>query len=188
VDTLAEDTDLTMAIHRHGWKVVYQESARAFTEAPATLAQLWKQRYRWSYGTMQAMWKHRHAVVERGPSGRFGRRGLLFVALFSVLLPLLAPLLDIMAVYGLAFLDRWETTVGWLAMLVVQAITAVLAFRLDRESPAPLWTLPIQQIVYRQVMYLVLLYSALAALTGRRLAWQKLRRTGDVTAVPTAGG
>jgi cellulose synthase/poly-beta-1,6-N-acetylglucosamine synthase-like glycosyltransferase len=188
VDTLAEDTDLTMAVHRSGWRVVYQESARAYTEAPATLAQLWKQRYRWSYGTMQAMWKHRQAVLERGPSGRFGRRGLLFVALFTVLLPLLAPLLDIMAVYGLVFLDRWETAVGWLAMLVVQAVTAVLAFRLDRESPGPLWTLPVQQVVYRQMMYLVLLYSAVAALTGQRLAWHKLRRTGDVTVAPAPGG
>ncbi|MEJ3748100.1 glycosyltransferase, partial [Actinomycetes bacterium KLBMP 9797] len=58
-DTLAEDTDLTMALCRAGWHIVYEESARAWTEAPATLDQLWKQRYRWSYGTMQAMWKHR---------------------------------------------------------------------------------------------------------------------------------
>ena len=64
-------------------------------------------------------------------------------------------------------------------MLVVQTVTAVLAFRLDREPLRPLWTLPLQQFVYRQVMYLVLLQSAMTALTGRRLGWQKLRRTGD---------
>ena len=116
--------------------------------------------------------------MERGPSGRFGRRGLPFIALFSVLLPLLAPLIDLMAVYGFFFLDRRLTVVGWLAMLVVQVLTAVLAFRLDRERLRSLWTLPLQQIVYRQVMYLVLLHSALAAVTGRRLRWQKLRRTG----------
>jgi cellulose synthase/poly-beta-1,6-N-acetylglucosamine synthase-like glycosyltransferase len=177
-DTLAEDTDLTIAIHRAGWRVVYQESARAYTEAPATLAQLWKQRYRWSYGTMQALWKHRRALVERGPSGRFGRTGLPFITLFGVLLPLFAPLIDLMAVYGFFFLDRRLTLAGWLVMLVVQVLTAVLAFRLDRERLRPLWTLPLQQIVYRQVMYLVLLHSALTAVTGRRLRWQKMRRTG----------
>ena len=32
-DTLAEDTDITMAIHRDGWRVVYAEKARAWTEA-----------------------------------------------------------------------------------------------------------------------------------------------------------
>jgi cellulose synthase/poly-beta-1,6-N-acetylglucosamine synthase-like glycosyltransferase len=47
-DTLAEDTDLTLALCRAGWWVVYEEKARAWTEAPATLGQLWKQRYRWS--------------------------------------------------------------------------------------------------------------------------------------------
>jgi cellulose synthase/poly-beta-1,6-N-acetylglucosamine synthase-like glycosyltransferase/peptidoglycan/xylan/chitin deacetylase (PgdA/CDA1 family) len=184
VDTLAEDTDLTIAIHRAGWRVVYEESALAYTEAPTTLPQLWKQRYRWSYGIMQAIWKHRRAVVDRGPSGRFGRRGLPFITLFSVLLPLLAPLIDILAVYGTVFLDRWETLIGWLALLVVQIVTAVLAFRLDREKLGPLWTLPLQQLVYRQVMYLVLVRSAATALTGRRLRWQKLRRSGEI-AVPT---
>jgi cellulose synthase/poly-beta-1,6-N-acetylglucosamine synthase-like glycosyltransferase len=180
-DTLAEDTDLTMAIHRAGWRVVYEESARAYTEAPASLGQLWKQRYRWSYGTMQAMWKHRHAVREKS---RFGRGGLPLIALFSVVLPLLAPLIDLMAIYGFFFLDATVTLIGWLAMLVVQVLTAVLAFRLDRERLRPLWTLPLQQIVYRQVMYLVLLHSAITALTGRRLRWQKMHRTGELAHAP----
>jgi cellulose synthase/poly-beta-1,6-N-acetylglucosamine synthase-like glycosyltransferase/peptidoglycan/xylan/chitin deacetylase (PgdA/CDA1 family) len=174
--TLAEDTDLTLAVQQAGWRVVYQESAVAYTEAPATARQLWRQRYRWSYGTMQALWKHRH--------GHFGRTRITFIALFSVLLPLLAPLIDLMAVYGLFFLDRQITIIGWLAMLFVQTLTAILAFRLDRESLRPLWTLPLQQVVYRQVMYAVLLASALAALTGRRLGWQKIRRTGDFSAAP----
>src|SRR5215210_4851326 len=64
-DTLAEDTDLTMAIIRNGWKVVYEENARAWTEAPASLSSLWRQRYRWSYGTMQAVWKHKGALTHR---------------------------------------------------------------------------------------------------------------------------
>ena len=180
-DTLAEDTDLTMAIHRAGWRVVYEESARAYTEAPASISQLWRQRYRWSYGTMQAMWKHRHAA--RGNT-RFGRVGLPVIALFSVALPLLAPLIDLMAVYGFFFLDRTVTLIGWGAMMIVQVITAVLAFRLDRERLRPLWTLPLQQVVYRQVMYLVLLHSAFTAITGRRLHWQRMHRTGGLASAP----
>jgi cellulose synthase/poly-beta-1,6-N-acetylglucosamine synthase-like glycosyltransferase/peptidoglycan/xylan/chitin deacetylase (PgdA/CDA1 family) len=186
--TIAEDTDLTMALHRAGWRVVFEPSAVAHTEAPATIGQLWKQRYRWSYGTMQAMWKHRRSVVESGPSGRFGRRGLPAIALFTVLLPLLAPLLDLMAIYGILFLDQWLTVLAWLVMLVVHTATAVLAFRLDREPYRPLWALPLQQLVYRQIMYLLLIQSTLAALTGRRLRWQKLRRTGDVSVAAAPGG
>src|SRR5206468_175254 len=74
-DTLAEDTDLTMAIIRAGWRVVYEERAVAWTEAPSTLRQLWRQRYRWCYGTLQEMWKHRRSFIERGIAGRLGRRG-----------------------------------------------------------------------------------------------------------------
>lgn len=177
-DTLAEDTDITMAMGRAGWKVVYEEDARAWTEAPATMGQLWKQRYRWSYGTMQAMWKHRRSLFDRGASGRYTRRCLLFLSLFGVLLPLVAPVIDLLALYGLFFLDRTETVVAWLIMLVVQTVTAAVAFRLDREKLGVLWVLPLQQFVYRQLMYLVMVQSVVTALTGGRLGWQKLRRTG----------
>ncbi|MCX4772251.1 bifunctional polysaccharide deacetylase/glycosyltransferase family 2 protein [Streptomyces sp. NBC_01260] len=181
-DTLAEDTDVTMALHRDGWRVVYAENARAWTEAPESVQQLWSQRYRWSYGTMQAIWKHRRAVLDRGPSGRFGRVGLPFVALFMVVAPLLAPLIDVFLLYGLVFGPTQKTVVAWLGVLAVQAVCAAYAFRLDRERMTYLISLPLQQILYRQLMYVVLLQSWITALTGGRLRWQKLRRTGAVEA------
>ncbi|MDQ0991197.1 glycosyltransferase [Streptomyces sp. V3I7] len=181
-DTLAEDTDVTMALHRDGWRVVYAEKARAWTEAPESVRQLWSQRYRWSYGTMQAIWKHRRALVERGPSGRFGRVGLPLVSLFMVLAPLLAPLIDMFLLYGVVFGPTQKTIVAWLGVLTVQAVCAAYAFRLDRERMTHLVSLPLQQILYRQLMYVVLLQSWITALTGGRLRWQKLRRTGVVEA------
>jgi cellulose synthase/poly-beta-1,6-N-acetylglucosamine synthase-like glycosyltransferase len=181
-DTLAEDTDITMALHRDGWRVVYAENARAWTEAPETVQQLWSQRYRWSYGTMQAIWKHRRALVDKGPSGRFGRVGLPLVALFMVLAPLLAPLIDVFLVYGLVFGPTQKTIMAWLGVLAIQAVCAAYAFRLDRERMTHLVSLPLQQILYRQLMYVVLLQSWITALTGGRLRWQKLRRTGVVDA------
>ncbi len=181
-DTLAEDTDVTMALHRDGWRVVYAEKARAWTEAPESVQQLWSQRYRWSYGTMQAIWKHRRAVVESGPSGRFGRVGLPLVSLFMVLFPLLAPLIDVFLLYGLVFGPTQKTVVAWLGVLAIQAVCAAYAFRLDREKMTHLISLPLQQILYRQLMYVVLLQSWITALTGGRLRWQKLRRTGVVEA------
>ncbi|WP_432028545.1 glycosyltransferase [Streptomyces sp. 1222.5] len=188
-DTLAEDTDVTMALHRDGWRVVYAEDARAWTEAPESVQQLWSQRYRWSYGTMQAIWKHRRALVDRGPSGRFGRVGLPLVSLFMVLAPLLAPLIDVFLLYGVVFGPTQKTIVAWLGVLAIQAFCAAYAFRLDKERMTHLISLPLQQILYRQLMYVVLLQSWITALTGGRLRWQKLRRTGVVEApggpVPT---
>ncbi|MDX2537307.1 glycosyltransferase [Streptomyces scabiei] len=179
-DTLAEDTDITMAMHRDGWHVVYAENARAWTEAPESVQQLWSQRYRWSYGTMQAIWKHRGSLFDRGPSGRFGRVGLPLVSLFMVVAPLLAPLIDVFLLYGLVFGPTQKTIGAWLGVLAVQVVCAALAFRLDKERMTHLISLPLQQILYRQLMYVVLLQSWITALTGGRLRWQKLRRTGAV--------
>jgi cellulose synthase/poly-beta-1,6-N-acetylglucosamine synthase-like glycosyltransferase/peptidoglycan/xylan/chitin deacetylase (PgdA/CDA1 family) len=181
-DTLAEDTDITIAIHRDGWRVVYAENARAWTEAPESVQQLWSQRYRWSYGTMQAIWKHRRAVIDRGPSGRFGRVGLPIISLFMIVFPLLAPLIDIFLLYGIVFGPTQKTIVAWLGVLLIQAVCAAYAFRLDKERMLHLISLPLQQVLYRQLMYVVLLQSWITALTGGRLRWQKLRRTGVVEA------
>ncbi|MFF9621750.1 bifunctional polysaccharide deacetylase/glycosyltransferase family 2 protein [Streptomyces griseosporeus] len=180
-DTLAEDTDLTMALCRAGWRVVYEESAIAWTEAPATVRQLWKQRYRWCYGTLQAMWKHRRALVERGAGGRFGRRGLTYLAVFQTLLPLLAPLVDVFAGYGLLFQGAGQALAVWLGFTAVQVVSAVYALRLDKEKFEPLWTLPLQIVVYRQLMYLVVVQSVVTALLGSRLRWHRMQRTGSAT-------
>jgi cellulose synthase/poly-beta-1,6-N-acetylglucosamine synthase-like glycosyltransferase len=178
-DTLAEDTDLTMAICAAGWRVVYQPTARAWTEAPVSFRQLWRQRYRWSYGTMQSMWKHRRAVLAPGPAGRMGRVGLANLALFQVLLPCLAPLIDIFLIYGLLALDPTQTLLLWAAVLGLQMLVALLAFTMERENPWPILWMPLQQLAYRQMMYAVLIKSIGTALAGVRLRWQKLKRVGQ---------
>ncbi|MFH8453635.1 bifunctional polysaccharide deacetylase/glycosyltransferase family 2 protein [Streptomyces fungicidicus] len=187
-DTLAEDTDITIALHRAGWRVVYEEHARAWTEAPRSLRQLWSQRYRWSYGTMQALWKHRGSLTDRGPSGRFGRVGMPLVVLFQVVTPVFAPLIDVFTVYSMLFVDFRAALLAWCAVLGVQLVCAAYAFRLDGERYRYLLMLPLQQLAYRQMMYLVLIHSCVTALTGGRLRWQKLKRTGEVGMPAGTGG
>jgi cellulose synthase/poly-beta-1,6-N-acetylglucosamine synthase-like glycosyltransferase len=176
--TLAEDTDLTMAICRSGWRVVYEPRAVAWTEAPASLRQLWRQRYRWCYGTMQSMWKHRRSVVEGGPSGHFGRRCLVYLAFYQVLLPLIAPVVDLAAIYGLIFLNPATVAAFWLGFNGLQMVACGYALRIDRERLRTLWALPLQQVVYRQLMYLVTIQSVMTALLGTRQRWQVISRTG----------
>lgn len=181
-ETLAEDTDVTMAIVATGWRVVYQPTARAWTEAPESLGELWRQRYRWSYGTLQSLWKHRRPLRGSDGTSRFSRFGLTHVALFQVIFPLLAPLIDLFLVYGLIFLDPVDTVAVWGALLLLQAAVAVYAFRLEGEPLRDLLLLPLQQIVYRQLMYLVLIRSVASSLGGVRLRWQQLQRSGAANA------
>ena len=97
LDTVAEDADLTMALLRRGYRVEYEDMALAYTEAPTNASGLMRQRFRWSFGILQAVYKH---------SGVFARKGALgFVALpniviFQILLPLVSPLIDIMFAFG----------------------------------------------------------------------------------------
>jgi cellulose synthase/poly-beta-1,6-N-acetylglucosamine synthase-like glycosyltransferase len=156
--TLAEDTDLTIAVGRAGWRVVYEPTARAWTDAPATFAQLWRQRYRWSYGVIQSFWKHRRAVT--------------------------APMIDIYLVYGLIFLDPARTSLLWAVALFAQCASGAIAFRLEGEALRDLLLLPLQQLVYRQLMYAVLIQSILSAVAGTRMRWRKAPRAGSFSAAP----
>ena len=179
--TLAEDTDLTLAIGRTGRGIVYAEKARAWTEAPSTLGDLWRQRYRWSYGTMQALWKHKRALLTRDPrQRRIGRLALPYMFLFQIALPIAAPLIDLLALYGLLFTNPGPVLAYWVGFNALQLMLAVFAFRIDREPLGPLWALPLQQFVYRQLMYLVIIESTVSALVGARAHWRHLARTGNV--------
>lgn len=173
-DTIAEDTDLTIALARRGWRIVYRPQAIAWTEAPSTIGDLWRQRYRWSYGTMQASWKHRRALIEPRPIGPVG---LTYALVFQVMLAVLGPVLDVAALAALAS-DQLKVALVWLGFNFVQLLLAAFAFKLDRESLRPLWALPFQQFLYRQLMYLVVIQSVITAFAGNRLRWQKLKRVG----------
>jgi hypothetical protein len=130
---------------------------------------------------MQAVFKHRGAVISRDPcQRRIGRRALPYMLLFQIALPVAAPLIDLFAIYGLVFTGAARTLAIWGAFNLVQLMIAVFAFRLDREPLRPLWALPLQQFVYRQLMYLVIIESSVSALQGAGSGWKHLPRTGDV--------
>jgi cellulose synthase/poly-beta-1,6-N-acetylglucosamine synthase-like glycosyltransferase len=180
-DTLAEDTDLTLAIGLTGRRVLYADDARAWTEAPSSLGDLWRQRYRWSYGTMQAVWKHKRALLTRNArERRIGHLALPYMILFQILLPIAAPLIDLFALYGLLFSNAVPVLAFWFGFNALQLLLATFAFRMDKESLRPLWALPLQQFVYRQLMYIVIIESTVSALAGARAHWRHLTRTGDV--------
>ena len=92
----------------------------------------------------------------------------------------IAPAMDAFLIYGLLFLDVRTTLALWGWLILTQLLAGLYAFRMDREPLGPLWSLPLQQFVYRQLMYLVVIQSVFTAAYGMRLPWVKLRRTGDV--------
>jgi cellulose synthase/poly-beta-1,6-N-acetylglucosamine synthase-like glycosyltransferase/peptidoglycan/xylan/chitin deacetylase (PgdA/CDA1 family)/spore germination protein YaaH len=195
-DTLAEDQDLTIAIQRAGWVVKYDQFAVAWTEAPETLRALAKQRFRWAYGTLQCLYKHRSAIFGSHPRG-LGWVGLPQAILFQIILASISPIIDLALLVSFAFTylavraHGWEQTshdvytmlAYWLVFTAIDLLAATIAFALERkERWRLLWLLIPQRIGYRQVMYYVVLKAIAQALRGPLVGWGKLARTGRVTA------
>src|SRR5260221_12471570 len=95
-DPVAEDADLTIAIRRLGWHVDYEEEAIAWTEAPETPGMLIRQRFRWTFGTLQSFWKH-SGTLFRPKYGTLGLVALPNIFVFQLLLPLLSPLMHLLS-------------------------------------------------------------------------------------------
>lgn len=185
-DTIAEDTDIAMALCRAGWRVVHRSDAHAYTHVPTTVRELWHQRYRWAYGTLQSVWKHRRAVGEPGVAGRLGRRTLPYLVLFQLALPLTAPFLDAAALYGLALGTSPAPVSTWAAFCLAQLALAAYALRQDRESLRHLWLVPLQQTLYRTALCLVTIHALVSAALGAGPQWQRNhpRAQTEARAVP----
>ena len=180
-DTLAEDTDLTLALRRKGYVIRYEEKALAYTEAPEDMAGLRKQRFRWSFGTLQAAWKHRGALF----NPKYG--SLAFITLpniwlFQVALSVLAPFADIAMVFTLVAGNWHVVLLYYFAFFLVELLSGCVAYALEEENPKDLSLLFFQRLFYRQLMHEVLLKSLLYALRGRLVGWGKLERTASVQA------
>lgn len=194
-DTLAEDQDLTIAISKAGYRVIFDDTAVAWTEAPETFGGLAKQRFRWAFGTLQCLWKHKSTML----NPRYGALGLVAfpqVALFQILFSLLSPLVDLLfllQLVGTAFdylqhHDQFDpsnlirTASFFAVFLLVDLAAAALAFTFERhEDWSLLLWLPLQRFGYRQVMYFVVAKSMLKALTGPRVGWGQLDRKATVS-------
>ncbi|MGC2696149.1 MAG: glycosyltransferase [Candidatus Angelobacter sp.] len=197
-DTVAEDADLTMSLLENGWRVVNEDRALAFTEAPTNARGLMRQRFRWSFGVLQAVWKHGAAIRKRS---RLGWIALPNIIIFQILLPLFSPFIDIMFLFGtLEFLaTRYfhpesadPTSFERLAFffvifLAIDFVASALAFLLERrvegtgEDPQLLLHLWLQRFSYRQLFSAVLVRTIKRAIDGKPFAWDKLERTAAVS-------
>jgi cellulose synthase/poly-beta-1,6-N-acetylglucosamine synthase-like glycosyltransferase/spore germination protein YaaH/peptidoglycan/xylan/chitin deacetylase (PgdA/CDA1 family) len=188
-DTVAEDTDLTLTIRRNGWKILYDEEAIGRTEVPDTVDALIRQRFRWTFGTLQAIWKHRD-TVGKPQYGTLGWVAVPNIFLFQIVLPLVSPLIDLLflmtlALWGLAQLritrlpqlwtsqDVERSLIFFALFMLIDLFTCVVAFALEKNED---WTLLapliLQRFYYRQMMYVVLFRALKEAVQGRPVGWR----------------
>jgi cellulose synthase/poly-beta-1,6-N-acetylglucosamine synthase-like glycosyltransferase/peptidoglycan/xylan/chitin deacetylase (PgdA/CDA1 family)/spore germination protein YaaH len=198
LNTVAEDADLTMNLLEQGLRVDYEDRALAFTEAPIDVKGLMRQRFRWSFGTLQAVWKHRAAFIRNKAMGLFALPNIL---IFQMFLPLVSPFIDIMFVAGIVnyFVDRYyhpeaasaesfeKLLFFFLGFLVIDFVTSSIAFSLERRHPANkgdgwlLFHIWLQRFAYRQVFSIVLFKTLKRAIDGKPFNWDKIERTAKMS-------
>ena len=191
-DTLAEDCDLTMRLHRSNYKVRNCNEAISYTEAPETMRQFMRQRFRWSFGVMQCFWKHRDAVFNPKYKS-FGMVALPNILIFQTILPFLAPLADLILVlsliaagFGIIPASLGHIIFYYLIFSLVDIAGAALAFTFEKEDYKKLlWMIP-QRLIYRQLMYYILIKSFNRAIKGELQGWGVLKRTGNVKDISPA--
>jgi cellulose synthase/poly-beta-1,6-N-acetylglucosamine synthase-like glycosyltransferase/spore germination protein YaaH/peptidoglycan/xylan/chitin deacetylase (PgdA/CDA1 family) len=178
-DTLAEDTDMTLALLRQGYSVRYEEKALAYTEAPGDLKSFMKQRYRWSYGILQSLWKNRDMMFDTG-NKTLGFIALPNMWLFQYVFQTLSPLADLILIFGL-FSSRAPVFIAYyLVLLLLDYMTAIYAFRLEKLNIGILVWLFLQRIIYRAFMVYTNFKAIFNAMKGLQVGWNKLKRKGDV--------
>ena len=197
-NTVAEDADLTMNLLEQGYWVIYEDQALAFTEAPVNADGLMRQRFRWSFGILQAIYKHKGAISKRRAMGLFALPNIL---IFQILLPLVSPLIDLMFVAGVIhyLVDKhfhpetastdsfYKLLAFFLAFLVIDFAASALAFALERKHPASkgdgwlLFHIWIQRFTYRQLFSVVLFRTVKRAIDGKPFNWDKLERTAQMS-------
>ena len=197
-NTVAEDADLTMNLLEQGYCVVYEDRAMAFTEAPVNVDGLMRQRFRWSFGILQAVFKHRGAIAKHRAMGLFALPNIL---IFQILLPLVSPLIDLMFVAGVVhyIIDKhfhpetastasfYKLLTFFLTFLLIDFLASALAFTLERRNAASkgdwwlLFHIWIQRFTYRQVFSVVLVKTVKRAIDGKPFNWDKLDRTARMS-------
>ena len=198
LNTVAEDADLTMNLLEQGFKVDYEDRSLAFTEAPIDAKGLMRQRFRWSFGTLQAVWKHRAAFVRNKAMGLFALPNII---VFQMFLPLVSPFIDMMFLYGVFnyFVDRYyhpeaasaasfqKLLAYFGAFLLIDFVTSTIAFSLERKHPANkgdrwlLFHIWLQRFAYRQIFSIVLFKTVKRAIDGKPFNWDKIARTAKMS-------
>jgi cellulose synthase/poly-beta-1,6-N-acetylglucosamine synthase-like glycosyltransferase/peptidoglycan/xylan/chitin deacetylase (PgdA/CDA1 family)/spore germination protein YaaH len=188
-ETVAEDTDLTIAIRRAGWRISYDEEAIGYTNAPETADALMRQRFRWTFGTLQSVYKHRD-TIGRWKYGTLGWVALPNIFIFQLLLPLFSPAIDLLflaslALWGLSQFhisaipqifstqDMELSVIFFFGFMLIDFVACAIAFALEKnEDWSLLLPLIIQRFYYRQMMYIVLFRALTQAVKGRPVGWR----------------
>ncbi len=176
-DTYAEDADLTLKLLSKGWKIYYEPKSISYTEAPVTLQQLLKQRYRWTRGILQSIRKHKKIMLS--PATHFAQAFILWVMSFEALIwPTMNIAANAFFIFAALFFGFSHLIFFWWAGLaILDLVTALYCVAVEKEEFRLIW----YAIIYRMFFILIIdickTMSTIEEFLGIRMTWGKLERT-----------
>ena len=132
---------------------------------------------------MQAFWKNRDALFNR-TYGSLGMVALPNILIFQVIIPLIAPLADMLMIIGIVTGNAMMIFKFYGLFMLIDVSAGIMAFLFEKENPLKLiWMIP-QRIVYRWLMLYILYKSIRRAFKGQLQSWGVLKRTGNIKENP----
>jgi len=179
-DTFAEDCDLSLKLLMDGWKICYEPRAIARTEAPEDLVPLIKQRYRWTRGILQAMRKHRGALL--GRKGSFVSTVMLWYMLFEALIwPVMTAVTVIfLLVAGIDTAIRPAAIYFWTMLVVLDTATTLYCLAIDQKNVLYAFLAPVERMMFTILLDVCRVLASIEELFGIQMSWGKLDRKGRV--------
>jgi biofilm PGA synthesis N-glycosyltransferase PgaC len=176
-DTFAEDADLTLKMMASGWKVVYEDRAVAWTDAPERWIDLAQQRYRWTRGILQTLRKRKGVLARPFPDFPLWI-STLQMGFEAVLWPVLNIYAHLFFALIAILFGSGELILYWLVLLsLLDLVAALVTVSMEEES---LGLVPLA-LIYRFVFVLFLdVVKALASLEEffrLDMGWGKLDRS-----------
>ena len=171
---------MTVRVQKKGYRVTFADQAIGVTEAPENLNAFLRQRFRWTYGMLQVIYKNREIIFDR----KYGSLGLIllpYIIFLQLPFMFISPVIDILAIFYLVLISPHPIVNYFVLFLIFYTLLTLLAFILAREKRFWLLALlPLKRFIYQAIWYYTLYKSIVIALKGVFVPWAKLVHFGKV--------
>jgi len=178
-DTFAEDADLTLKMVAAGWKVVYEDTAIAWTQAPDRWLDLVQQRYRWTRGILQSLKKRKGLLFKPFPDFPLWLSAL-EMAFEAVIWPILNVYAHLFfALVALLFGAGELLLYWWILLTLLDLVAAFVTVSMEEESLSLVPFALIYRFFFILFLDVVKTFAALEELFNLGMGWEKLQRTAS---------
>jgi len=179
-DTYAEDCDLTLRLIEAGYKIDYEIDAISYTEAPESLLDLLKQRYRWTRGILQSILKHKRKLFAF--HAHFALSMVLWYMLFEAIFwPIASIFANIFIIYMSLASGFGEMLLYWWIIFTILDVSAsIYCVSVTKERMKLVLYSIYYRIFFINIINVAKVLASVEEFFGIEMNWGKLERKGKI--------